>query len=140
MFGLKIKNSYLAEINLTGTIAIGNFYSFKDQPDIRFNEVKIVGIQTFTATHLATSPDQKTVIADAGAASLVVSFAAGQGNTIEIDKVPYYDLISGNNSGLIRMFNDKRINLTKSGVQVVSTSNLTTGYSVIFNFIYEKLR
>jgi hypothetical protein len=89
---------------------------------------------------LATSPAQKTVIVAAGLTSLVATFAVGAANTEELQQYPLYDLQPSNVSGNIRMFNDKQINLSKSYVKMLSVSNLTATYSVLFNFIYYRAR
>ncbi len=131
---LVIQRSYLTEINLTAVNA-GQRYNFLDVPELRQAAVFIQGIETFTAAQLAVSPNNKTVIAAAGAASIMCTFVVGE--TEDIFNIPYYTLVSANNAGLIRAFNNKKINLVKSYATVVSASNLNAGESLIFNWYFK---
>jgi hypothetical protein len=139
MFGLRIKHSILVEVNFP-TLTAGATYLFPDVPELRQAGTRVEAIQALSATYLATSPAQKTVIVAAGLTSLVATFAVGAANTEELQQYPLYDLQPSNVSGNIRMFNDKQINLSKSYVKMLSVSNLTATYSVLFNFIYYRAR
>jgi hypothetical protein len=131
-----ITNSYLVELNLP-SISLGQRYTFLDVPQLRYNAVIIEGLEAFTEVQLATSPNNKAIITALGSLNLVLTLVVNE--TEEIYQIPYYTLISANNAGLIREFANKRINLVKSYITILNTTNLTAGQSVIFNFYYRKL-
>jgi len=130
-----IQNSYLVEVNLP-SVNLGQRYTFIDIPQLRYNAVTMMGIEAFTSTQLATSPNNKTVISAAGSVNLVCTFVVDE--TEDIYQIPYYTLISGVNSGLIREFQNKRINLVKSYITVLNTTSLNANESAMFNFYYKK--
>lgn len=130
-----IENSYLVEVNLP-SITLGQRYTFLDIPQLRYNAVTMMGIEAFTASQLATSPNNKTVISGAGSVNIVCTFVVNE--TEDIYQIPYYTLISSNNAGLIREFQNKRINLVKSYITILNVSGLNANESVMFNFYYKK--
>ena len=132
-----ITNSYLVELNLP-TISLGQRYTFLDVPQLRYNAVIIDGLEAFTATQLATSPNNKTIIANNAAPNILMTLVVNE--TEEIYQIPYYTLISSNNAGLIREFGNKRINLVKSYATIINVTGLNAGESLIFNFYYKKLQ
>lgn len=131
-----ITNSYLVELNLP-SIALGQRYTFLDVPQLRYNAVIIEGLEGFTNTQLAVSPNNKNIITSAGSLNLVLTLVVDE--TEDIYQIPYYTLISSNNAGLIREFANKRINLVKSYITILNTTGLTAGESAIFNFYYRKV-
>lgn len=128
-----IDRSYLVEVNLT-TVTQGQRYTFQDIPQLRNPKVLIQGIGAYSADQLGISPNLANVVPAAAAMNLIVTFAVGE--TEELYQIPYFDLISANNGGLIREFKDKRITLTKSYVTVLDATGLSAGQSAVFNFIY----
>jgi hypothetical protein len=130
-----IENSYLVEVNLP-SITLGQRYTFIDIPQLRYNAVTMMGIEAFTGSQLATSPNNKTVIAAAGSVNIVCTFVVNE--TEDIYQIPYYTLISANNAGLIREFQNKRINLVKSYITILNVTGLNANESVMFNFYYKK--
>lgn len=131
-----ITNSYLVELNLP-SIALGQRYTFLDVPQLRYNAVIIEGLEGFTNTQLAVSPNNKNIITPTGSLNLVLTLVVDE--TEDIYQIPYYTLISSNNAGLIREFANKRINLVKSYITILNTTGLTAGESAIFNFYYRKV-
>ena len=130
-----ITNSYLVELNLP-TVSLGQRYTFLDVPQLRYNAVIIDGIEAFTNSQLATSPNAKNIISANGSLNIVVTLVVDE--TEELYQIPYFTLISANNAGLIREFANKRINLVKSYATILNTASLTAGESLIFNFYYRK--
>jgi len=128
-----INNSYLVEVNLT-TVANGQRYYFLDVPTLRAPYVFIQGIESYTDKEVALSPNNAPIITPAGGTGLIVTLAVRE--TEEIYQMPYYTLYSSYNSGLIREFANKQINLTKSYVTILDATNLTAAQSCIFNFYY----
>jgi len=125
-----ISKSYLTEINLVNAPTQGAKVPFLDIPMLR--GVRTIGLSCFTETQLTKSPNNKTIVSTV--AGLVLTLAVV--STEEIFQFPCYDLVSGNNSGLIRLLNNKIIDLPKSFITILDTSSLSQDESVCFNFIY----
>lgn len=130
-----ITNSYLVELNFP-SIALGQRYTFLDVPQLRYNAVIIEGLEAFTSDQLAVSPNNKTIVSLASSLNLVLTLVVDE--TEDIYQIPYYTLISSQNSGLIREFANKRINLVKSYITILNTTGLSANQSAIFNFYYRK--
>lgn len=128
-----IENSYLVEVNL-GTIAAQKQINFNFIPQLEGS--KIYGIQVFSSTNFGTSPNGAAVTTIAGIASLTVTFTEGDNQTLY--QYPLYDLVASSNAGFQRIFNNKRLNLTKSFVTINSVTGLSNNDSVIFLFHYSK--
>ncbi len=128
-----IKNSYLVEVNLT-TLAANQRYNFLDIPTLRAPYIFVSGIEAFTGSQLAKSPNGATVITAGGSTGLVVTLTVRESE--EVYQIPYYTLVSANNGGLIREFANKQINLTKSYITVLDATNLVALQSAVFNFYY----
>jgi len=128
-----IENSYLVEVNL-GTIAAQKQVNFNFIPQLEGS--RIYGIQVFSADNLAVSPNGSPVTSISGVASLTVTFTEGDNQTLYL--YPLYDLVSSANSGFQRLFNQKRLNLTKSFVTINSVNNLSNNQSVVFLFHYTR--
>jgi len=127
-----IEKSYLVEINL-GTVAAGKKINFQYIPQLE--GAQIYGIQTFSATDVVLSPNNTAVVANNGLSSIIVNFFV-QDNE-EIFQMPISDLRSPNISGFVRLFNNKKINLTKSFITILATTNLVNNDSVLFQFLYK---
>lgn len=128
-----IENSYLVEVNL-GTITAQKQINFNFIPQLEGS--KIYSIQVFSSTNFGTSPNGATVTSIAGIASLSVTFMEGDNQTLY--QYPLYDLVSSSNAGFQRVFNNKRLNLTKSFITINSNTALNNNDSVIFLFHYAK--
>ncbi len=126
-----IEKTYLVEVNLS-TLSAQTKTNFLYVPQLE--NVQIYGVQTFSATDLAVSPNGKTVVASAGLAALTVTFVVG--DTEEIFLMPCADLRSANIAGFVRMFNNKTINITKSYVTIQTITGLNLNESVLFQFLY----
>lgn len=128
-----IKNSYLVEVNL-GTLAAQKQINFQFIPQLEGSF--IYGIQAFSASDILVSPNGQNVPVTAGLASLTVTFSVGDNQDIFL--MPVSDLRSVNLAGFVRMFDNKKLNLTKSFVTINSVTNLNNNESVCFQFIYKK--
>lgn len=128
-----IENSYLVEINL-GTLAAQKQINFNFIPQLEGSI--IYGIQTFSGSDVTTSPNGSTVAATAGLASINVTFSVGDNQDIFLMSVA--DLRSANISGFVRMFANKKLNLTKSFITLNSTAGLNNNESILFQFLYRK--
>lgn len=128
-----IENAYLVEINL-GTLAAQKQINFNFIPQLEGSI--IYGIQTFSGSDNTTSPNGATVVATAGLASINVTFSVGDNQDIYL--MPASDLRSANISGFVRMFANKKLNLTKSFITINSVTNLNANESILFQFLYRK--
>jgi len=137
MYQPVIDRTYLVEVNLP-TVSNGQSYNFLDNAQLRSPNIILQGLFALSAGQATLTSNQKNVIPDNGAPGLIVTLVVGVDE--EIYQYPYYDLIPAFNGGLIRMFRDKQINLTKSYVTVVDATNLTANQSALFNFIYRNAK
>lgn len=126
-----IEKSYLVELNL-GTVAVQKQINFSFIPQLEGTQ--IYGIQSFSQSNLLTSPNGSAVVTNAGLTNLTVTFVVG--DVQEVFLLPVADLNSPLIYGFVRMFNNKRLNLTKSFVTIQSIANVNNNESVLFNFIY----
>jgi hypothetical protein len=67
--------------------------------------------------------------------TFVITFV-DDNNVERIYQIPYYALVSSLNGGFIRMVKPFILNLTKSYVQCVSTSNISTDQVASVNLYY----
>ena len=126
-----IEKSYLVELNL-GTVAVQKQINFNFIPQLE--GTRIYGIQSFSQNELGVSPNGSTIVTVAGLGSLTVTFVVG--DIQEVFLLPVADLNSPLIYGFTRMFNNKRLNLTKSFVTIQSTANISSNQVICFNFIY----
>jgi len=133
MYQPVIRNSYLTEILLAQTPAQGQRIYFQDIPQIR--NVKTVGIASYTATQLAVSPNNRTVVSTVK--GLVLTLA--EVSTEILYQIPIYDLVTALNSGIIRQIDQKSFNLPKSYITILDATSLNVNEAVCFNFIYNKV-
>lgn len=128
-----IENSYLVEINL-GTVAAQKQINFNFIPQLEGSI--IYGIQTFTASDVTTSPNGSTVVSDSGIPNINVTFSVGDNQDIYL--MSCADLRSRNISGFVRMFANKKLNLTKSFITLNSVTSINNNESILFQFLYRK--
>lgn len=126
-----IDRSYLVELNL-GSVGVGKQIFFNFVPQLE--NVEIYGVQTVAASQLNLSPNGNVVVTNSGLSDLVVTLAVQ--DTQDVYFYPATDLCSLNTYGFIRAYNNKRFNITKSFVTILSTANIANNESIIFNFIY----
>jgi hypothetical protein len=128
-----INKSYLVEVNLGSTIGVGKQIYFPFIPELEGK--MIYGIQAFAAGDMVTSPNGQVVVSNAGLTNAMVTFFVGDQQ--DLYNVLVHDLRSVSNYGAIRQIVDKRINLTKSYIQLNSVASLSANQSFLFNFIYK---
>lgn len=128
-----IENSYLVEVNL-GTVAAQKQINFNFIPQLEGSI--IYGIQVFSSSDVATSPNGSTVVSTTGLTNLNVTFSVGDNQDIYL--MSCSDLRSSNISGFIRMFANKKLNLTKSFITINNTASLVNNDSILFQFLYRK--
>ncbi len=135
MNNLIIKRSQLAEAQFTGTVAVGKKYGFTQIPNISRNNIIIYGFEVFTADQLAFTPSANEVIPASAKNAIVITFV-DDSNVERIYQIPYSALITENNGGFIRMVKPFILDLTKSYVQCVDTTNITTNQVASVNLYY----
>jgi len=134
-----IQRSYLTEIKLSTAPTANQRIFFLDIPELRDDEqgkVVIVGVECFNATSLITSPNLNAVVATVAGMTLTLT----EQSTETIFQYVCSDLNPSANSGVIRMFNKKRINIPKSYITIFSIAGIAINQAVIFNFLYEKVK
>lgn len=125
------------ELNLTTIGSAGAFFKFTNVPELTTNGIAYLqGLEAFDNTGLLISPTGKNIITPAGSLSCLVLLY--EQDLEKVAYIPLYSLISKNNAGLIRTFQNLKINLVKSGVFLAAVTGLTTAESIYFNFYYKK--
>jgi hypothetical protein len=135
MDNLIIKRSQIIEAQITGTPTVGKRYFFTDIPQLARLNIIIYGIEAFTSTQLAVSPQSGNAVVST---STGIALTLRDQNKLEFAyQIPYYTLIRANNSGLVVLFTPKTINLTDCFVQLTSTTGITANDVACFNLYYD---
>ena len=135
MNNLIIKRSQLIEAQFTGTPATGKKYQFTEIPNISRNNIVIYGFEAFTATQLAVTPNNNTVIA-AGVSDQLVVTLIDNDNKERVYQLPYYTAIRSLNGGFVLMVKPFILNLTRSYVQITSATGISANEVASFNLYY----
>jgi hypothetical protein len=135
MNNLIIKRSQLIEAQFTGTPATGKKYQFTEIPNISRNNIVIYGFEAFTATQLAVTPNNNTVVA-AGVSDQLVVTLIDNDNKERVYQLPYYTAIRSLNGGFVLMVKPFILNLTRSYVQITSATGISTNEVASFNLYY----
>jgi hypothetical protein len=135
MNNLIIKRSQLIEAQFTGTPATGKKYQFTEIPNISRNNIVIYGFEAFTATQLAVTPNNNTVVASGVSDQLVVTLIDND-NKERVYQLPYYTAIRSLNGGFVLMVKPFILNLTRSYVQITSATGITANEVASINLYY----
>ena len=135
MNNLIIKRSQLIEAQFTGTPATGKKYQFTEIPNISRNNIVIYGFEAFTATQLAVTPNNNTVVAAGVSDQLVVTLIDNE-NKERVYQLPYYTAIRSLNGGFVLMVKPFILNLTRSYVQITSATGISANEVASFNLYY----
>jgi hypothetical protein len=135
MNNLIIKRSQLIEAQFTGTPATGKKYQFTEIPNISRNNIVIYGFEAFTATQLAVTPNNNTVVA-AGVSDQLVVTLIDNDNKERVYQLPYYTAIRSLNGGFVLMVKPFILNLTRSYVQITSATGISANEVASFNLYY----
>jgi hypothetical protein len=136
MNNLIIKRSQLVRAQITGTPAVGNKYYYTDVPNLSRNNVILYGFEVFTATQLAKTPQNETVIA--GSANDQVVMTWRDNRKVEfVYQMPIYTAIRSLNGGFIVLLKPRIINLTDSYIQLVDTTGINTNEVLAVNIYYD---
>ena len=135
MNNLIIKRSQLIEAQFTGTPATGKKYQFTEIPNISRNNIVIYGFEAFTATQLAVTPNNNTVVA-AGVSDQLVVTLIDNDNKERVYQLPYYTAIRSLNGGFVLMVKPFILNLTRSYVQITSATGISANEVASINLYY----
>jgi hypothetical protein len=135
MNNLIIKRSQLIEAQFTGTPAAGKKYQFTEIPNISRNNIIVYGFEAFTATQLAVTPNNNTVIASGVSDQLVVTLIDND-NKERVYQLPYYTAIRSLNGGFVLMVKPFILNLTRSYVQITSATGISANEVASINLYY----
>lgn len=135
MNNLIIKRSQLIEAQFTGTPAAGKKYQFTEIPNISRNNIIVYGFEAFTATQLAVTPNNNTVVASGVSDQLVVTLIDND-NKERVYQLPYYTAIRSLNGGFVLMVKPFILNLTRSYVQITSETGINANEVASFNLYY----
>ena len=135
MNNLIIKRSQLIEAQFTGTPSSGKKYQFTEIPNISRNNIIVYGFEAFTATQLAVTPNNNTVVA-AGVSDQLVVTLIDSDNKERIYQLPYYTAIRSLNGGFVLMVKPFILNLTRSYVQITSATGINANEVASFNLYY----
>jgi hypothetical protein len=136
MNNLIIKRSQIVRAQITGTPSLGNKYYFTDVPNLSRNNIILYGFEVFTATQLAKTPQNETVVAGSTSDQVVLTWR--DNNKIEfVYQMPIYTAIRSLNGGFIVLLKPRIINLTDSYIQLVDTTGISTNEVVAANIYYD---
>jgi hypothetical protein len=135
MNNLIIKRSQLIEAQFTGTPAAGKKYQFTEIPNISRNNIIVYGFEAFTATQLAVTPNNNTVVASGVSDQLVVTLIDSD-NKERVYQLPYYTAIRSLNGGFVLMVKPFILNLTRSYVQITEATGINANEVASFNLYY----
>lgn len=135
MNNLIIKRSQLIEAQFSGTPAAGKKYQFLEIPNISRNNIIVYGFEAFTAAQLAVTPNNNTVIASTTSDQMVITLIDND-NKERIYQLPYYTAIRSLNGGFVLMVKPFILNLTRSYVQLTSTTGINANEVASLNLYY----
>lgn len=135
MNNLIIKRSQLIEAQFSGTPAAGKKYQFLEIPNISRNNIIVYGFEAFTATQLAVTPNNNTVIAASTQDQMVITLIDND-NKERVYQLPYYTAIRSLNGGFVLMVKPFILNLTRSYVQLTSTTGINANEVASLNLYY----
>lgn len=128
------EKSYLVELNLGTVVGAQRQVNFQFIPQLK--DAIIYGVEVFSASQVSLSPNGAAVVTAAGLADLTVTFAVGGDQDVFLQ--PTADLNPALTNGFIRMYNNKKFNLTKSFITMQGVANIAASQSILFNFLYRQ--
>lgn len=136
MNNLIIKRSQLVRAQITGTPAVGNKYYYTTVQNISRNNCILYGFEVFTATQLAKTPQNETVISGSAVDQIVMTWR--DNNKIEyIYQMPIYTAVRSLNGGFISLQKPRIINLDDSYIQLTDTTGINSNEVLAVNLYYD---
>ena len=127
----KFKQAETIEVNINSLAT--PIYSFPDNDNLRGKKIK--AIEAFTADQITKTKLGKDLVSANGAKGLMLTFESGGKDAF--DEVPYSVFLPAQNNGEKLLVADMVINLPKSELRLVDTTNLTAGQSILITFYFE---
>ena len=138
MYGIPvIPRSFTLEVKITNA-AVGAQFAFPDNNILRQANVKVIGIDAFTTDQILVSSIGGAVVSPTDAKYLSVT-CLDNNNVNRTNNIPYYNLISAYNNGVIREFQPFILVTQKSYIQV-NSSSFTANTTAILNILYDVIR
>jgi hypothetical protein len=135
MDNLIIKRSQVIEAQIVGTPTVGKRYYFTDIPNLSRLNIMVFGLEAFTDTQLAKSPQSGATVV--GSSTGICVTLRDQSKVEFAYQIPYYTLIRSNNAGLVVLFTPKTINLTDCYIQLTDVTGLSADEVACFNLYYD---
>jgi len=130
-----LNRTYLFEVPL-GTVAVQSKVNFLYNSNLEGKE--IYGLQAIPSSFLAFAPSGAAAVTVQGLSGLVITLSVGSDE--QLYQFPASDFFPGNVSGLIRMLNNKIVNISKSYATILDVTNLTSNQSLLLNFIFNPMQ
>jgi hypothetical protein len=117
--------------------AVGNQYTFDVQSaqDIAQANIKVYAIEAISAAEAPTDVYGNTIVAAAGAPSLLVTLVDTRGNIL-LENFPFQRMRTSQNNGFPVYVKDFEIDLTKSFVTIANTTSVSANNVAGFNLYY----
>jgi hypothetical protein len=117
--------------------AQGNQYTFDIQSaqDIAQGNIKLYAIEAISAAEAVRDTYGNTIVAAAGAPSLLVTLCDTKGNIL-LENYPFQRMRTSQNNGFPVYVKDFEVDLTKSYVTIASTTSVNANDVAGFNFYY----
>lgn len=136
MYNLVVKRSQLVEAQIVGAPATGKRYQFTEIPNLSRNNVVLYGIEAYSATQLAVSPNNNTVIANAQIDQLCLTLVDNNNQEL-IYQLPYYSAIRSLNGGFPFLVKPFVLNLTRSYIQLTDSTGFSANQVALINIYYQ---
>ena len=119
-----------------GTPSAGASFRFENQPDISQNNIRLYGIQAFTADQLSKDDQNRTVVSAAAAKGITVNIVDKE-NEVVYENIPLTQLVTQNNGGFTTLTKPTIVNLTSCQINLNDTTGLSEGEVVVLNFLFD---
>lgn len=133
---LVAKRTQLVTAQFTGTPAAGRKYYFQDIPNLSRNNILVYGFEAFTATQLAVTPDNLTVIAAADQDQITITLRDNKKEEF-VYQMPYYSAIRSLNGGFPIIIKPRIINLTDCYLQLTDATGVSQDEVGVLQLYYD---
>jgi hypothetical protein len=127
-----------AKIASVGSAGANFTFDTNSAQDIANANISVYAIEAFSAAEAAKDQLGNTLVAAAGAPSILVSLKDTAGSLL-LENFPFQRLRSSQNSGFPTYLNNFQIDLTKSYVTLASTTSVNANEVAGFNLYYKKI-
>ena len=128
-----IVRTALVELNFSAAAGQGSFKAFEDQQ--LMHDCKIIGVEGVSASQLSRSPSNQAMVSQSNCLYTALDLRTPTG-TKQIYQIPFGNIITSVNAGIIKEFYGLDISWQTSGVWVFSGGIIAANESICFNFLY----